>query len=59
MSDLNVGYHDCSVTDLNNAAATMEDMANIIEEVGMDNLRGLLGIGNSFNLDHNKLYWTD
>ena len=48
MTDLNVDL-DCSNTDLKSAAATMEDLANIIEDVGVENLKRQLGINMSFN----------
>lgn len=48
MRDLNVDL-DCSNTDLKSAAATMEDLANIIEDVGVENLKRQLGINMSFN----------
>ena len=40
---------ECSVTDLNSAADTMEDLADIIEEVGINRLKNQLGIDLSFD----------
>lgn len=48
MNDLETDI-DCSVTDLNSAADTMEDLADIIEEVGINRLRNQLGIDLSFD----------
>jgi len=44
MKDIDVGELDCSGTDLNGAAASMEDLANIIQEVGIDTLKLQLGV---------------
>ena len=44
MKDIDVGDLDCSGTDLNGAAASMEDLANIIQEVGIDTLKLQLGV---------------
>ena len=49
MNDLNSGL-DCSVTDLASAANSMEDLANIIQDVGIDNLKRQLGVDLSFDL---------
>ena len=47
MKDLNIGF-DCTVVDFSTAAATMEDLANIIEEVGIVNLKNKLGLDLDF-----------
>ena len=44
MKDIDVGELDCSAKDLNGAASAMEDLANIIQEVGIDTLRAQLGV---------------
>ena len=44
MKDIDVGDLDCSGTDLNGAASSMEDLANIIQEVGIDTLKLQLGV---------------
>jgi len=44
MKDIDVGDLDCSATDLNGAAASMEDLANIIQEVGIETLKLQLGV---------------
>lgn len=48
IEDLNVGVHDCSETDLDSAASTMEDLAKIIEEIGIEKLLADLGLEMSF-----------
>ena len=45
--DLNMGF-DCSAGDFKSAAATMDDLANIIQDVGIDNLKNQLGIDLDF-----------
>ena len=47
MKDLNMGF-DCSAGDFKSAAATMDDLANIIQDVGIDNLKNQLGIDLDF-----------
>ena len=47
MKDLNIGL-DCSVKDFESAAATMDDLADIIQEVGIDNLKNQLGLDLDF-----------
>ena len=47
MKDLNTGL-DCSAGDFKSAAATMDDLANIIQDVGIDNLKNQLGIDLDF-----------
>lgn len=50
MKDLDLGYDSCSGRqDLASAADNMEDLANIIEDVGMDNLRKQLGFNVAFD----------
>jgi len=44
MKDIDVGDLDCSATDLNGAAASMEDLADIIQEVGIETLKLQLGV---------------
>ena len=44
MKDIDVGELDCSAKDLSGAASAMEDLANIIQEVGIDTLRAQLGV---------------
>lgn len=44
MKDIDVGDLDCSASDLNGAAASMEDLANIIQEVGIETLKLQLGV---------------
>ena len=44
MKDIDVGDLDCDAEDLNSAAASMEDLANIIQEVGIENLKQQLGV---------------
>ena len=44
MKDIDVGDLDCDTEDLNSAAASMEDLANIIQEVGIENLKQQLGV---------------
>ena len=44
MKDIDVGDLDCSATDINGAATAMEDLANIIEEVGIETLKAQLGV---------------
>merc|ERR1712088_895106 len=38
MNQLNVGTHDCSVSDLDSAAQTLEDLASLVDEVGTEKL---------------------
>ena len=55
MKDLNIGG-DCKSKNLETAADTMDDIANIIEEVGIDKLGEDLGISKtSFNFNFNQL----
>ena len=50
MKDLDFGYNSCTgKQDLASAADNMDDLANIIEEVGMENLRKQLGINVLFD----------
>ena len=50
MKDLDLGYNSCTEKqDLASAADNMDDLANIIEEVGMENLRKQLGINVLFD----------
>ena len=44
MKDIDVGDLDCSDQDLISAAGSMEDLANIIQEVGLENLKRQLGV---------------
>ena len=45
------GYLPCAGGDLNTAASSMEDLAGLIEEVGIDALQKELGIDMSFVLN--------
>ena len=47
LKDLNTGI-DCSVGDFNSAAATMDDLANIIQDVGINTLKNQLGLDMDF-----------
>jgi hypothetical protein len=52
MNQLNVGTHDCSVSDLDSAAQTLKDLASLVDEIGMEKLGNDLGIdltANYFN----------
>ena len=49
MKDLNTGI-DCSVRDFNSAAATMDDLADIIQDVGINNLKNQLGLDMDFSV---------
>ena len=50
MKDLDLRYNSCTgKQDLASAADNMEDLANIIEDVGMDNLRKQLGLNLAFD----------
>jgi hypothetical protein len=53
MNDLDIGFADCSNNDLESAASTLEDLAKIIEEIGMEKLLNDLGLDVSF-LDYLK-----
>jgi len=44
MNQLNVGTHDCSVSDLDSAAQTLKDLASLVDEIGMEKLGNDLGI---------------
>ena len=44
MKDLDIGIIDCSDKDFSDAARSIEDLADIIEEVGIDTLKKELGI---------------
>ena len=39
---LSVRNGDCATRDLNSSAETMDDIANIIEDVGIDNIKDML-----------------
>ena len=45
MRDLNIGQLDCSGSDLTSAAGNLEDVAELIEEVGLERLREVLVTG--------------
>ena len=49
--DLHLGYLDCSGTDLSSAAGNLEEVAELIEEVGMERLRQFLGINTSLDFE--------
>jgi len=52
MKDLDIGFNTCKEgQDLSSAADTMEDLANIIEDVGIENLRKQLGINLAFDFE--------
>ena len=44
MNELNVGIHDCTVTDLDSAAQTLQDLASLVDEIGMEKLGSDLGV---------------
>ena len=44
MNQLNVGIHDCTVTDLDSAAQTLQDLASLVDEIGMEKLGSDLGV---------------
>ena len=48
MKDLNTGI-DCSVGDFNSAAGILDDLANIIQDVGINELKKQLGVDIDFN----------
>ena len=48
MKDLNTGI-DCSVGDFNSAAGILDDLANIIQDVGINELKNQLGVDIDFN----------
>ena len=48
MEDLNIGFADCSNNDIETAASTLDDLAKIIEEIGMEKLLNDLGLDVSF-----------
>ena len=43
MNDILVGWVDCTVTDFISAAQTMDDIAALVEEVGLEKLSNDLG----------------
>ena len=47
MNDILVGWVDCTVTDFNSAAQTMDDIAALVEEVGLEKLSKDLGFNMS------------
>ena len=53
MNDLNIGFTDCTNADLDSTASTMEDLARIIQEIGLEKLMADLGLDISF-LDYIK-----
>ena len=53
MNDLNIGFVDCTNNDLESTATTMEDLAKIIQEIGIEKLMADLGLESSF-LDYIK-----
>ena len=53
MNDLNIGFVDCTNNDLESTASTMEDLAKLIQEIGIENLMADLGLDISF-LDYIK-----
>ena len=42
MRDLNIGHQDCSEQNLSSAAGNLEEVAELIEEVGVERLRQYL-----------------
>ena len=44
INDVNFGFADCSVKDFNDAAQTLDDVASLVEEVGISKLSNDLGI---------------
>ena len=52
MKDLKFGYNSCAENqDLASAADNMDDLANIIQDIGMDNFKEQLGINMDFNFE--------
>ena len=45
------GYYMCSTGDLNSAAASLEDLASLINDVGIGTLQRELGIEMNFVFD--------
>ena len=51
-----MGSFDCSTQgDLTTAAATMDDLATLIEDTGIENLQDQIGVDLSFAFDFNPL----
>jgi len=48
MNDLNIGFVDCTNNDLESTASTMEDLAKLIQEIGIEKLMADLGLDISF-----------
>ena len=48
MKELDMGI-DCTMKDFNSAAATMDGLADIIQDVGLVNLKNQLGIDLDFS----------
>jgi len=48
LEDLNIGFADCTNNDIESAASTLEDLAKIIEEIGLEKLLNDLGLDASF-----------
>ena len=44
IEDFNGDTFDCSATDLQSAASTLEDLAKLIKELGMERIRSYLGV---------------
>ena len=44
MNDLNVGFVDCTMKDFNTAANTLDDLAALVDEIGIERLENDLGI---------------
>ena len=52
MKDLKFGYNSCAENqDLASAADNMDDLANIIQDIGMDNFKEQLGIKMDFDFE--------
>merc|ERR1712142_1345337 len=43
LNDLNIGFLDCSMKDFNEAAQTMDDIASLVEDIGLERLSNDLG----------------
>merc|ERR1712212_550064 len=43
LNALNIGFLDCSMKDFNEAAQTMEDIASLVEDIGLERLSNDLG----------------
>ena len=44
MKDLDIGFVDCTVQDFDSAAKTLDDLAVLVDEIGIERLENDLGI---------------